>query len=118
MKRVVTAVFAFIIMLSLGTVSTVYFEKTCTEVQQVVNEAIRLAENGNYSEAKTVAQNAENFWDSKRTLLSFVINHSYLYEIDTRLTGLSQLSSEEAKEEFLSCAEQAVQALEFVMSDR
>ena len=67
MKRVVTSIFAFIIMLSLGTVSTVYFDKTCTEVQSAINEAIRLAESGNYENAATVAQNAENLWDSKRS---------------------------------------------------
>lgn len=118
MKRVVTSIFAFIIMLSLGTVSTVYFDKTCTEVQSAINEAIRLAERGNYENAATVAQNAENLWDSKKKLLSYVVNHGYIYEVDERLTGLSQLSSEEAKEEFLSCAEQAVQALDYVKSDK
>ncbi len=118
MKRVVTSVFAFIFILSLGTVRAVYFDKTCTEIQQAINESIRLAEGGNYPAAATVAQNAEDLWDSKKYLLSYVVNRGYIYEVDARLTGLSQLSSEEAKEEFLSCAEQVIQALDYVSHDK
>lgn len=118
MKRIVISVFAFLLILSVGVVGYVYFEKSCTEVTQAVNEAIRLAEDGSYDRAAEVAQNAEHFWEERKKILSYYVNHGYLYEVDARITGLSQLSAEESKEEFLSCAEQVVQALEYVMSDK
>lgn len=118
MKRIAAAVFAFVIMLSLGIVSSLYFNKTCLEVTSAVNESIRLAQLGDFESAASAAQNAENFWESRRQLLSFVVNHGFLYEVDTRLTGLSSLSTEDAKEEFLASAEQAAQALSYVMNDK
>lgn len=109
-----TAVIAFIIIICIGFVSAVCFEETCSEVSDAVNESIRLAKLGEYSSAATAAENAERFWEKRRQLLRFTVNHGLLYEVDARITGLSQLSTEEAKEEFLSCAEQTIQAIEYI----
>lgn len=118
MKRIIAAVLGFVLMLSLGIVSTLYFDDTCKKVSATVNEAIRQAKIGDYEAAAETAQKAENFWESRRSLLSFVVNHGFLYEVDSRLTGLSSLSSSEAAEEFLASAEQAAQALFYVMNDK
>lgn len=118
MKRIIAAVLGFVLMLSLGIVSTLYFDDTCKKVTAAVNESIRLAKNEDFESAAETAQKAENFWESRRKLLSFVVNHGFLYEVDSRLTGLSSLSTTDAKEEFLASAEQAAQALNYVMNDK
>lgn len=118
MKRIVASVTGFLLILATGIAGCVWFDKTCTEIESSINESIRLTEQGQYAEAATVVQNTENFWEECHPLLSLYINHSHLYEISIRLTGLAQLSAEESKEEFLSGAEQAIQALEYVMSDK
>lgn len=114
MKRIVTAVLAFLIIICIGLVSSVYFSETCKELSSGVNESIRLARLGDFSAAAAAAENAEKFWEKRRQLLRFTVNHGLLYEVDARITGLSQLSTEEAKEEFLSCAEQTIQAIEYI----
>ncbi len=118
MKRIAAAVLGFALVLSLGIISNIYFDNTCRTVLHDVNRSISLAKSGNFEEAAKSAQNAENFWESRRAVLSFTVNHGFLYEVDTRLTGLSSLSSEDAKEEFLSSAEQAAQSLSYVMNDK
>ncbi len=118
MKRIVAAVFAFVAVLCIGIVNSVYFDKVCGETLSIVNESIRLAEEGSFSAARETAQTAENFWEGRRGLLVYTVNHGFLYEVDARLTGLSALSTEDAKEEFLASAEQAAEALTYVMSDK
>ncbi|MBO7217929.1 MAG: DUF4363 family protein [Clostridia bacterium] len=118
MKRLIAAVLGFVFVLSLGIVSALYFDKTCKETSDIVNEAISEARQGDFDAAAKAAQRAENFWEGRRKLLSFVQNHGFLYEVDTRLTGLSSLSTADAKEEFLASAEQAIQALNYVMNDK
>lgn len=118
MKRIIAAVLGFVLMLSLGIVSTLYFDDTCKKVSATVNEAIHQAKNEDFEAAAETTQKAENFWESRRKLLSFVMNHGFLYEVDSRLTGLSSLSTDDAKEEFLASAEQAAQALFYVMNDK
>ncbi len=118
MKRIAITVLAFLIMLSIGVANALYFDKTCRETASAVNEAIRQAKSGNFSAAAKTAQNAENFWSRKRRLFNYTVNHGLLYEVDSRITGLSALSSEEAKEEFLATAEQTAEALNYVINDK
>lgn len=118
MKRIAISFIAFLVILSIGIIGAVYFDITCKEVRSGIEQSIYLAENGAYASAAVAAQNAERFWEKRRHVLKLYINHELLYEVDSRLTGLAQLSSEEAKEEFLSTAEQAVQAIEYIKKDK
>ena len=118
MKRIAISFIAFLVILSIGIIGAVYFDITCKEVRSGIEQSIYLAEKGAYASAAVAAQNAESFWEKRRHILQLYINHGLLYEVDSRLTGLAQLSSEEAKEEFLSTAEQAVQAIEYIKKDK
>lgn len=118
MKRIAAAVIAFVAVLSVGIVSNLYFDTTCKAVEQELGEAIRQARSGDYTAAATSASKAEEFWVSRRKLLSFTVNHGFLYEIDTRITGLAALSTHDAKEEFLASAEQATEALAYVRREK
>ena len=118
MKRIIIAFSVFLILATAGLVGAVYFDTTCKEVTSAVNEAIRQAERGAYGSAAVTVQNAERFWEKRRKVLNFYVNHGLLYEVDNRLTGLSELSSEEAKEEFLSTAEQVTEAIRYISSDK
>lgn len=118
MKRIAAAVIGFVTVLSLGVASNLYFEATCKAVEQEVNKAIREARSGDYTAAATSATAAEELWADRRKTLSFTVNHGFLYEIDTRITGLAALSTEDAKEEFLATAEQATEALAYVRREK
>ncbi len=118
MKRIVFSFIAFLTVAAIGVAGAFYFDKTCREVSDAIEHSVYLAEKGSYGSAAVTVQNAERFWEERRGLLSLYVNHGLLYEVDNRLTGLAQLSSEEAKEEFLATAEQTVQALEYVMRDK
>ena len=118
MKRIMFSIITFLVIASIGVAGAIYFENTCNEVQSAINRSIDLAEKGAFGSASVTAQNAERFWERRRRLLQLYINHGLLYEVDSRLTGLAQLSSQEAKEEFLSTAEQAVQAVQYIKKDK
>ena len=118
MKRIAISFIAFLVILSIGIIGAVYFDITCKEVRSGIEQSIYLAEKGAYASAAVAAQNSERCWEKRRHILKLYINHGLLYEVDSRLTGLAQLSSEEAKEEFLSTAEQAVQAIEYIKKDK
>lgn len=118
MKRIIIAFAVFFILAAAGIFGAVYFDTTCKEVTDAVNEAIRLAEKGAYGSAAVTVRNAERFWEKRRRILTFYVNHGLLYEVDNRLTGLAELSSEEAKEEFLSTAEQVTEAIKYISCDK
>ena len=118
MKRIVVVFSTFLIIFATGIVASVYFDSTCKEVSSSVNEAIRQAERGDFDAAAETVRNSERFWEKRRRLLSFWVNHGLLYEVDNRLTGLAELSSEEAREEFLSTAEQVTEAIKYISGDK
>lgn len=118
MKRIAISFIAFLVIISIGIIGAVYFDITCKEVRSGLEQSIYLAEKGAYASAAVTAQNTERFWEKRRRILNLYVNHGLLYEVDSRLTGLAQLSSEEAKEEFLSTAEQAVQSIEYIKKDK
>lgn len=118
MKRIIIAFLVFATLTTVGVVGAVYFDTTCKEVSDAVNEAMRHAERGAYGSAAVTVQNAERFWEKRRKILNFYVNHGLLYEVDNRLTGLAELSSEEAKEEFFSTAEQVTEAIRYISSDK
>ena len=118
MKRIIISLLVFLFLATAGLVGAVYFDTTCKEVSNAVNEAIRQAERGAYGSAAATVRNAERFWERRRKILNFYVNHGLLYEVDNRLTGLAELSSEEAKEEFFSTAEQVTEAISYISRDK
>ncbi len=118
MKRLVAAVLGFVVVLSLGIISDICFTKTCRTVLNDVNESISLVKAGDFTSAAKKAQDAEDYWENHRKILCFTVNHGFLYEVNSRLTGLSSLSTADAAEEFLATAEQAAQSLTYVMDEK
>ncbi len=118
MKRIFVAAVAFAVLLCVGIIGGTYFDRTCHELSDALDESIRLTNEENYSAAKTLLSNAEELWNKGQPILCLYQNHSYLYEVSSKLEGLYYLCSEEAKEEFLAGAIQAKAALDYVRSDK
>lgn len=118
MKRILAATTAFVILICAGVVGGLYFDRTCHELSDALDESIRLTNEENYSAARTLLSNAEELWNKGQPILCLYQNHSYLYEVSSKMEGLYYLCNEEAKEEFLAGAIQAKAALDYVRSDK
>ena len=118
MKRIMIAVVAFIIVLAIGVIGTAFFDITCNEMTSAIERSVSLCRSKDYNAAANTVDSAKRFWEDRRRLLTFYVNHSLLYEVDSRLTGLSSLAADESKEEFLYSAEQVLEAIRYLKSDK
>ena len=112
MKRIIAALIAFAILLSLSFASKYYLYRTCDEVSSALLYAADLAEKDNFSDAARTAKNAELFFKERKRLLSFTVNHGLFYEAESLLSGLSPLARQDSKEEFLCEVAKAQKAVE------
>ena len=112
MKRIIAALIAFALLLSLSFASRYYLYKTCDEISSALLSAAELAEKDNFSDAAKTAKNAELFFKERKRLLSFTVNHGLFYEAESLLSGLFPLARKESKEEFLCEAAKTQRAVE------
>lgn len=118
MNRISVSLLLFVLLIVIGIFGCIFFDRVCIDTENSLEEAILLAENGEYSAAASIVRNTAAVWEKKRSLLSLYINHGYLYEVSVRLGGLDKMSTEEAVDEFLSGAKQAIVTLRRVKSDK
>ena len=102
MKRLWYALVLVIIALGISFTEFIAVRNSYNTFIKTIDEARTAVEQEDYKRAKRLGKDLENKWIKKEKKLNYLLEHSVLDELSMNIAELSDLSSEESKNDFLS----------------
>lgn len=102
MKRLWYAIVLVIIALGISFTEFIAVKNSYNTFIKTIDEARTAVEQEDYKRAKRLGKDLENKWIEKEKKLNYLLEHSVLDELSMNIAELSDLSSEESKNDFLS----------------
>lgn len=102
MKRLWYALVLVIIALGISFTEFIAVRNSYNTFIKTIDEARTAVEQEDYKRAKSLGKELENKWIEKEKKLNYLLEHSVLDELSMNIAELSDLSSEESKNDFLS----------------
>lgn len=102
MKRLWYALVLVIIALGISFTEFIAVRNSYNTFIKTIDEARTAVEQEDYNRAKRLGKELENKWIEKEKKLNYLLEHSVLDELSMNIAELSDLSSEESKNDFLS----------------
>lgn len=102
MKRLWYALVLVVIALGISFTEIIAVRNSYNTFIKTIDEARTAVENEDYKRAKTLGKDLENKWIEKEKKLNYLLEHSVLDELSMNIAELSDLSSEDSKNDFLS----------------
>ncbi|MCI6651900.1 MAG: DUF4363 family protein [Ruminococcus sp.] len=102
MKRLWYALVLVIIALGISFTEFIAVRNSYNTFIKTIDEARTAVEQEDYNRAKRLGKELENKWNEKEKKLNYLLEHSVLDELSMNIAELSDLSSEESKNDFLS----------------
>lgn len=102
MKRLWYALVLVIIALGISFTEFIAVKNSYNTFIKTIDEARTAVEQEDYKRAKRLGKDLENKWIEKEKKLNYLLEHSVLDELSMNIAELSDLSSEESKNDFLS----------------
>lgn len=82
MKKLVITIFVAILSIGICFVCNIYVVNSANESEKYLNNITTCLEKSNYKEALQQASNFEEFWQDKTYILSMILHHEILDEIE------------------------------------
>lgn len=102
MKRLWYALVLVIIALGISFTEFIAVRNSYNTFIKTIDEARTAVEQEDYKRAKRLGKDLENKWIEKEKKLNYLLEHSVLDDLSMNIAELSDLSSEESKNDFLS----------------
>lgn len=102
MKRLWYALVLVVIALGISFTEIIAVRNSYNTFIKTIDEARTSVENKDYKRAKSLGKDLENKWIEKEKKLNYLLEHSVLDELSMNIAELSDLSSEDSKNDFLS----------------
>ena len=102
MKRLWYALVLVVIALGISFTEVIAVRNSYNTFIKTIDEARTAVENEDYKRAKILGKDLESKWIEKEKKLNYLLEHSVLDELSMNIAELSDLSSEESKNDFLS----------------
>ena len=102
MKRLWYALVLVIIALGISFTEVIAVRNSYNTFIKTIDEARTAVEQEDYKRAKSLGKELENKWIEKEKKLNYLLEHSVLDDLSMNIAELSDLSSEESKNDFLS----------------
>lgn len=102
MKRLWYALVLMVIALGISFTEIIAVRNSYNTFIKTIDEARTAVENEDYKRAKSLGKDLENKWIEKEKKLNYLLEHSVLDELSMNIAELSDLSSEDSKNDFLS----------------
>ena len=102
MKRLWYALVLVIIALGISFTEFIAVRNSYNTFIKTIDEARTAVEQEDYNRAKRLGKELENKWIEKEKKLNYLLEHSVLDDLSMNIAELSDLSSEESKNDFLS----------------
>ncbi len=102
MKRLWYALVLVIIALGISFTEFIAVRNSYNTFIKTIDEARTAVEQEDYKRAKSLGKELENKWIEKEKKLNYLLEHSVLDDLSMNIAELSDLSSEESKNDFLS----------------
>lgn len=106
------------VLLAVCILSTAVIGSHTRRIAETLEDALSAFDGGNLSEAAALADRAKNTWERSAKLLSAMLSHEELDEIDTAFSALDSYRRTQAADEFRSrCAELALRLRHIAQMD-
>ncbi|MDD6645582.1 MAG: DUF4363 family protein [Oscillospiraceae bacterium] len=102
MKRLWYALVLVVIALGISFTEIIAVRNSYNTFIKTIDDARTAVENKDYKRAKSLGKDLENKWIEKEKKLNYLLEHSVLDELSMNIAELSDLSSEDSKNDFLS----------------
>ena len=102
MKRLWYALVLVVIALGISFTEFIAVRNSYNTFIKTIDEARTAVEQEDYNRAKKLGKDLENKWIEKEKKLNYLLEHSVLDDLSMNIAELSDLSSEESKNDFLS----------------
>ena len=102
MKRLWYAFVLVVIALGISFTEFIAVRNSYNTFIKTIDEARTAVEQEDYKRAKRLGKDLENKWNEKEKKLNYLLEHSVLDDLSMNIAELSDLSSEESKNDFLS----------------
>lgn len=102
MKRLWYALVLVVIALGISFTEFIAVRNSYNTFIKTIDEARTAVEQEDYKRAKSLGKELENKWIEKEKKLNYLLEHSVLDDLSMNIAELSDLSSEESKNDFLS----------------
>ena len=102
MKRLWYALVLVVIALGISFTEFIAVRNSYNTFIKTIDEARTAVEQEDYKRAKRLGKDLENKWIEKEKKLNYLLEHSVLDDLSMNIAELSDLSSEESKNDFLS----------------
>ncbi|MGN0461315.1 MAG: DUF4363 family protein [Ruminococcus sp.] len=102
MKRLWYALVLVVIALGISFTEVIAVRNSYNTFIKTIDEARTAVENEDYKRAKSLGKDLESKWIEKEKKLNYLLEHSVLDELSMNIAELSDLSSEDSKNDFLS----------------
>lgn len=87
MKRLIAAVVLIILVTGIYISSYFYIDRVCEETEKLLNECVSAYNNN--QKIETNITELENYWSNKEKVLSIILNHNSIDEIELAIESLS-----------------------------
>ena len=102
MKRLWYALVLVVIALGISFTEIIAVRNSYNTFIKTIDDARTAVEQEDYKRAKSLGKDLENKWIEKEKKLNYLLEHSVLDELSMNIAELSDLSSEDSKNDFLS----------------
>lgn len=102
MKRLWYALVLVIIAMGISFTEFIAVKNSYNTFIKTIDEARTAVEQEDYKRAKRLGKDLEKKWIEKEKKLNYLLEHSVLDDLSMNIAELSDLSSEESKNDFLS----------------
>ena len=87
MKRLIAAGVLIVLVIGIYISSYFYIDRVCEETEKLLNECVSAYNNN--QKIETNITELENYWSSKEKVLSIILNHNSIDEIESAIESLS-----------------------------
>ena len=96
MKRLYVAILFLAFAIGLCTFEQITINKTYTEANKYIDQAIEQVEKKDFKGAESTCTNLDKYWDSKNQYLTAMIDHGSLDDTSVTISSLKDLAKNES----------------------
>ena len=117
MSRFVTSMVIFLLLIAGGIASVIYINHDASDLQKQLDQLIAVADSGDSSEAKDLAEKFTQNWDKAEQSIVMLVRHHSVDEVTKYAARLPVYAAYGQKTELIAEAKQIQAILEHIRSD-
>lgn len=118
MKRLIAAAALLVIITIICITGNITVSRVCRDVSELAKEGEQACTEQDWGKALTQSQRLSAYWESRKRLMSFFVNHGDIEEISLRTKALTALAQEQDPSAFREKTQEILHLLETVSGEQ